>query len=223
MPQTSSNRVRDPADPATTTDDPPVVDTQDDVDAVAAKPGSLVEPVLGAARRSHDHERLQDGSLRRCASARKFQQDRLAQRQPAEALDDGWRPNVELAGMHRARDDQPCTLRCVDSRAQRTASRARRDGCFPSTNRAARGRPRGAATAAARRHQGRPTRADRRGGARRHRSPAPRSRPRGPDRAKPRAAAGSAGRRRARSRRDQVPKRLEPRRPDARDRIELVD
>ena len=121
MPQTSSNRVRDPADSATTTDDPPVVDTQDDVDAVPAKPGSLVEPVLGAARRSHDHERLQDGSLRRCASARQLQQDRLAQRQPAEALDDGRRANVELAGMHRARDDQLCTLRRVDSRAQRTA------------------------------------------------------------------------------------------------------
>ena len=69
MPQTSSNRVRDPADSATTTDDPPLVDTQDDVHTVPAQPGSLVEPVLGSARRSHDHERLQDGSLRRCASA----------------------------------------------------------------------------------------------------------------------------------------------------------
>src|SRR6185295_2772776 len=39
----------------------------------------------------------------------------------AEALDEGGRANVELAGMHRACDDQLCTFRRVDSRAQRTA------------------------------------------------------------------------------------------------------
>jgi hypothetical protein len=119
IPQTSSNRVGDAADSVATTDDPPVVDTQDDVDAVPAQPGSLVEPVLGAAWRSHDHERVQDRSLRRCASARQLQQDRLVQRQPAEPLDDGRRTNLVLTGMHRARDDQLYTSCGVDSRAQR--------------------------------------------------------------------------------------------------------
>ena len=83
----SSNSVRDPAEPAATTGrSASRSTTQDDVDAVTQQPGSFVEAVLREPRGAvTDHERIQDGALRRRASARQFQRDRLAQRQPAEA------------------------------------------------------------------------------------------------------------------------------------------
>jgi hypothetical protein len=72
--------VRGAAEPTATADDPPVTAAQDDVDATACQPATLVEAVVGTAR-SGDHD-VQDenGALRGRPADGQLEQDPFAER-----------------------------------------------------------------------------------------------------------------------------------------------
>ena len=76
----AAQAVGEAADASAPADLLPLVDVQDDVHAVAAQPGALVEPVLGPARRPDDGEHLEDRALRRRAAERELELNALVER-----------------------------------------------------------------------------------------------------------------------------------------------
>ena len=136
------------------TDDAPLVHVQDDVHALPAQPGALVEAVLRPARRLDDREDTQAGALGRRAPERQLELDALtaSPRHLAEVE----RSVTHLGGRD---DDEP--VGGADPRSRGRCGRAGRGGCCPTTTRRrARERsqeraprpPRGASTAARGRH-----------------------------------------------------------------------
>ena len=77
--------VGDAAEPAAAADDVPLVDVQDDVDALPAQPRPLVEAVVGPARSSTTASSADDRALRRRAAERSSSCDALVRRAPVEA------------------------------------------------------------------------------------------------------------------------------------------
>ena len=98
-------RSESAADTAAPTDDPPVAPVQDDVDAAARQPATLVEAVLRTSRRRDGRTELQHRSLRRGAAERQFEQHALAEPTLVEAPHLGGKPERERRSAHRSGDD----------------------------------------------------------------------------------------------------------------------
>ena len=91
--------VGDAAEPAAAADRAPVVDAQDDVDAVAAQPGALVEAVLGPGGSLTTPSTSRMAPWRRRAPERQLEQDRLVEcerRRSGARWPCARRPNVAL-------------------------------------------------------------------------------------------------------------------------------
>ncbi len=97
--------IREAADAAAPADDPPVAPVQDDVDAAAREPATLVEAVLRTSRRRDGRPELQHGSLGRRAAERQFEQHALAESTLVEAPHLGREPQRERRSAHRSGDD----------------------------------------------------------------------------------------------------------------------
>ena len=171
----------------------PAVRAQDDVDAVTAQPGALVEAVAWPAAAAAPSRRLEHGALRRRAPERQLEQHRLAKAEPAEAA----APGAGTRSSNRdcrggpVTDEQRCARRCRRAPAAR-CGRARRGARCPTTSRRAAAAPassqgRPSARAASRRERDRDGRP--RASAEAVRC-APSSRPRARGRAPARTACG---------------------------------
>ena len=95
--QPAADPVGDPAEPAPSPDDVPLVDVKDDVDTLAAEIGALVETVRRTAWQAHHGKQAHEGALRRRASERQFELHPLRERAPVEASDTPRQPLAELA------------------------------------------------------------------------------------------------------------------------------
>src|SRR5471032_160041 len=112
-------------------DDVPFVDAQDDVDALPAQEGALVEAVRRATRQSHDREEADEGPLRWRAPEREVELHALRERAAVEATDAARQPLAELpdAGLARHLDERAC--RTVDLGAERAAVELRQADAAP--------------------------------------------------------------------------------------------
>src|SRR2546425_4801437 len=111
-------------------DDPPTVDSQNDVNAAVAQPTSLVETVLWAVRRDELSQRVDDGSLRGSTPARELEQDRLMRAEVAEAKHEPGRPHVEPPDPRRPGDHEPGSGSRVETARER-APVERVEPCAP--------------------------------------------------------------------------------------------
>ena len=158
-------------------DQVPLVDVQDDVDALSTQPLTLVEAVLRSARGTDDRERADHGALRRSAAERQLELDPLVDGSPLESARVCELTLGEAAAARLGRDDQRRTGRRGRCRRARTlrSSASRRALPHPhaSTN---------ASTATARQRRPLPDAEDASDRQRRHRRALP------PDRGGPRSA-----------------------------------
>ena len=97
--------VGDTADPAAPAHDPPVAAVQDDMDAAARQPATLVEAVLHTARSAHRDPQDEDGALRRRAADGELEQDFLAERARIELTHLGGNAKRERRLSHGAGHD----------------------------------------------------------------------------------------------------------------------
>src|SRR5262249_40087215 len=119
--------ARDPAadavggasEAAATSDHAPAVTSQDDVDAVSAQEGLLVESVLRTAGLREHAEDVEDISLARSPARGQVEQDRLGEAKGAETLDDSLDTKVERRAPGRRRHDEARVLGGSDQRLER--------------------------------------------------------------------------------------------------------
>ena len=84
--QPRAQPVADPREPAAApTGVAPVVDAKDDMDALPAQPGALVEAVRRPARQPHERQHVDEGALRRRAPKRQLELDALVDVSPGKA------------------------------------------------------------------------------------------------------------------------------------------
>ena len=112
--------IREATDAAAPADDPPVAPVQDDVDAAARKPATLVEAVLRTSRRRDGRPKLQHRSLWRGAAERQFEQHSLTESTLVEAPHLGRQPERERRSAHRSGDDGSDRRRASDLRSEHT-------------------------------------------------------------------------------------------------------
>src|SRR5207248_6911874 len=84
-PQPRAQAVAHGSEPASSADDVPLIDAQDDMDSLTPQPAALVEAVLRAARQVDDAEQADDGALRWCASERQLELNRFLDTKSLEA------------------------------------------------------------------------------------------------------------------------------------------
>jgi hypothetical protein len=89
------------------------------VDAVAPQPRPLVEPLLRAGRLGNDAQHVEHSSLRRRASSRQLEQDRLSGHELAEALHARRNTDLELTRTRGACHDHSRARRPSDLRRER--------------------------------------------------------------------------------------------------------
>ena len=120
------------------------------MDAVAAKPGALVEPVLRARRKLHDDERVEHRALRRRAAERQLELHRLVDRQRRRKVR-AWpcARSANCPSTDGRRDDDRRPAARARPAAGAGCGRARRGGRSPTTSRRARAGSRAARAAAA--------------------------------------------------------------------------
>src|SRR4029077_310743 len=92
-----STRAGLPADPAAPPNKPPVASEDDDVDAVAAEPGPLVEALRRGPREADPCAESDDRALRRRAAHGEVEHHRLAEPDRAEPPQGGRNAQLELA------------------------------------------------------------------------------------------------------------------------------
>src|SRR5205085_2024899 len=102
-------------------DEPPAVAAQHDVDALAAKPPPLVEPVRRPARRHELAEDLESPALWRRALGRQLEEDGLVDCELPEAGDAGRHPKLEPSSPRRPRHGDEAPLGPPDSRREDAA------------------------------------------------------------------------------------------------------
>ena len=119
--QPAAQGVGDSAEAAAPADERPVVDVEDDVDAVPAQPGALVEAVVGPARQPDDGKHLEGGALRRCAARRQLELHPFIERLALEAPDSALDADVVAVRSGRGRHDHDRPSSAVDLRAERAA------------------------------------------------------------------------------------------------------
>ena len=135
-PKPPAKPVRDAADPAAPADDPPAVDLQHHVHALATQPRAFVEAVVRPSRRRDDGQQRENSSLRRGATERKLELDALIEARAVEPrhtreLTCHERPRPGFGRGHRSqiagRPDPPEQKRPVECVETETAPPPARD------------------------------------------------------------------------------------------------
>ncbi len=182
----------------------------------ASQPRSS-KPSSGPRGAVDDCTEGENGTLWRRAPERQLEQDALPHRASIESAHLRGNTKRERRSPHRTGHDRRERRRPSQLGQRARCARARRDARCPTTSRPTPARARTQASAA--RTEATAAVAAARSPPRREPVPARRSRTQARRRRKERAASASC----ARSRRDQVPELLDPRRTDSRDRVEVVD
>src|SRR2546425_6771536 len=123
--------VGETAQPAAPADDPPAVAAEHDVDAVAAKPGALVEAVYRPARKRDHTEHLEQGSLRWSTAERQLEQDRLRDLEAPEAAHLRRHAQAEVPATGGPGDGDERGLGRADSGEQRASGERVGPGASP--------------------------------------------------------------------------------------------
>ena len=214
-------RSATPAEPAPLSYGPPAVHAQHHVDAVAPQPGSLVEPVRRGARQRKHAECLEFGALRRRAAEWELEQDGFVRPQAAEAGHEAGRTQAEASPPRRAGDDDGRPLRPPHLGQQHTAIEGVEPGAAPPPARESE-RERDEAESPLRRGRTRRGKPDQGRRKRDERRPDG-VRERDPDAERRRAGGDAGSGHGAPSRSHQPAQLVDARRPDAGNRVELVD
>jgi hypothetical protein len=109
------------AETSPATDDPPTVDTHDDMDSLPAQPPALVEAVLRTPRGGYFAKCLQDGALRRRSPERQPQEHRLSHSARGEADDESRDTDVKPTGTRRTGHNHADVRSSTELCDQRTA------------------------------------------------------------------------------------------------------
>jgi hypothetical protein len=116
---------------AARSDRAPPIGPKDNVDALAAQPRSLVEPVVRAARLLHGHDRRYKRALRRRAAARQLEQRGLLDNTRAEPARDHGHTHAVATPPCRCGDLEHRAFRGADRRSEDAAVERGEPGASP--------------------------------------------------------------------------------------------
>ena len=127
----SAERVADAGESASPANHDPAVGVQDDVHALVAEPGSLVEAMLRRARQSDRCRCLEQAALRWRSPERKLEEDGFTEAQPAEAPHLGRNAEREAGPARRPSGYEHGALGRVHSRKEDTSIQCVEAGASP--------------------------------------------------------------------------------------------